>query len=188
VVLTPGDNRFDVSATLGAKVLHDAAVWNAPDPRQGIHIDAGALAGSVTGALRYGSDNFGSGGTTRALNMGGFGSMRSTPRAVVAEHPALYEYWREGEAFSYAIPLSDGNWTVTIHSFQPSPAAGAAAMSVAANGKPALAPFSVLATAGGALKGIAKSFPVPVKGGTLRLDFAGQGTKAVVAALDVTPD
>ena len=187
VTLSPGDNRVEVTATVGSTVLHDAAVWNAPDPRQGIHIDVGDLAGRVVGGQRYGSDNFVSGGSPRVLNMGGFGSMRSTPRVVAAEHPELYEYWREGEAFSYAIPLQDGKWTVTIHSFLLNAAAGSSTMSVAANGKPVLPPFSVLTAAGGALKGVAKSFPVTVKGGTLRLDFAGQGGKAVVAAIDVTP-
>ncbi|MBU6269498.1 MAG: beta-galactosidase [Sphingomonadales bacterium] len=187
VALAAGDNRVEVTATSGTTVLHDSAVWNAPDPRGGIHIDAGDLATHTVGGQRYGSDNFVTGGTPRALNMGGFGAMRSAPRVVVAEHPELYAYWREGEAFSYAIPLPDGKWTVTIHSFQTSAAAAPATMSVSADDKPALAPFNVMAEAGGALKGLAKSFPVTVKGGSLRLDFAGQGGKAVVAAIDVAP-
>lgn len=58
-------------------------------------------------------------------------------------------------------------------------------MTVTANGKIALPAFSVAQLAGGPLKGLARSFPVMVKGGVLRLDFAGAGGKAVVAAITV---
>jgi beta-galactosidase len=59
-------------------------------------------------------------------------------------------------------------------------------MTVKANGVTGLAPFNVKQAAGGAFKGISRSFPVTVKDGTLRLDFAGQGGKAVVAAIVIS--
>ena len=74
---------------------------------------------------------------------------------------------------------------MTIHSFEPREASSAM-MSVVANGKAALPPFSVRAAAGGSLIGVARSFPVSVKGGKLQLDFAATGGKAVVAAIEVT--
>lgn len=30
-----------------------------------------------------------------------------------------YDYWHEGEAFSYAIPVPDNRGRVTIHTFEP---------------------------------------------------------------------
>ena len=61
-------------------------------------------------------------------------------------------------------------------------------MSVAANGKTVVPAFNVKQAAGGALKGVARSFAVKVQGGQLRLDFTGTGGKAVVAAIEIVPD
>ena len=59
-------------------------------------------------------------------------------------------------------------------------------MSVRADSKIALPAFNVAAAAGGALKGVARSFPVSVRGGVLKLDFSATGGKAVVAAIEVS--
>ena len=57
------------------------------------------------------------------------------PRSVEASEPQLYDYWREGDAFSYAIPVPNGRWRVTIHTFEPRPAApDSLTMTVKANG------------------------------------------------------
>ncbi len=188
VTLRPGANEAVVTAQAGGKTVTDSATWTGPDPAQGVRIEAGDIATRVSGGRRFGSDNFVTGGEPVILNLVGFGGRSLAPRRdVAAPEPELYEYWREGEAFSYAIPLPDGKWRVTIHSFEPRKGeAEAVTMSVAANGKAALKPFSVLKEAGGPLKGLAKSFPITVRGGTLKLDFAGQGGKAVVAAIEVT--
>lgn len=189
VALAKGENRVVVTATSGGTTLRDEAVWTGPDTARGLALDAGDLAGQVVAGKQFGSDTFVTGGRTVPLSMGGFGSNRAPAKKVVAERPELYAYWREGEAFSYALPVADGNWTVTVHTFQPEPALAdsAATMTVTANGKPGFAPFAIGKEAGGALKGLAKSFPVSVKGGVLKLDFSGQGGKAVVAAIEVTP-
>ncbi|MFM5905985.1 MAG: glycoside hydrolase family 2 TIM barrel-domain containing protein [Novosphingobium sp.] len=189
VALSAGENRAVVTASLNGKALRDEAVWTGPDLRRGLSVDSGDLAGKVVAGRRFGSDTFVTGGRTMPLNIGGFGSNRMPAKRVSAAHPELYAYWREGDAFAYALPVPDGNWAVTIHTFQPETALAdsAATMSVAANGKPGLAPFAIGKEAGGALKALAKSFPVSVKGGLLKLDFAGQGAKAVVAAIEVSP-
>ncbi len=189
VALAKGENRVVVTATGGGKALRDEAVWTGPDTARGLALDAGDLAGQVVGGKPFGSDTFVTSGRTVPLSMGGFGSNRAPSKKVVAERPELYAYWREGEAFSYALPVADGNWTVTVHTFLPEPALAdsAATMAVTANGKLGLAPFAIGKEAGGALKGLAKTFPVTVKGGLLKLDFSGQGGKAVVAAIEVTP-
>ncbi|MDE2597421.1 MAG: beta-galactosidase, partial [Sphingomonadales bacterium] len=145
-------------------------------------------AGGLRGTARFGSDTFVTGGTPMPLNMGGFGNRRATPKVVTAPQPALYDYWREGEAFSYALPLPDGKWTVTVHTFEPRPAApDSQTMAISAGGRQVVPPFNVKAAAGGALRGMTRSFPVTVKGGVLKLDFTGAGGKAVVAAIEVMP-
>jgi beta-galactosidase len=188
VALKPGSNRVTASVSIGSKLIADAVTWNGPDPAQGIRIDAGDNAGRTLGTRRFGSDNFVSGGTPAVLNQGGFGGRRSGPlKVVTAPDPALYDYWREGDAFSYAIPLPNGKWTVTIHSFEPRNA-GSPMMAVSANGKLVIPAFGVRNAAGGSLKGLARAFPVTVKRGVLTLDFSATGGKAVVAAIEVLPE
>ncbi|MEY4500701.1 MAG: hypothetical protein RIS52_591, partial [Pseudomonadota bacterium] len=136
-------------------------------------------------ARHFGSDNFVTGGTPAILNPRGFGGRGPALRTIAAPDPALYDYWREGEAFSYAIPVPDGTWTVTVHTFEPR-ANGNAMMRISVGGKIVMPAFNVQKAAGGSLKGLAKSFVVTVKGGVLKLDFAAQNGLAVVAAIEVT--
>jgi beta-galactosidase len=180
VALKPGPNRVEVSilgaTTPGASPMplqvEDAVTWNGPDPAMaGIHLDAGDISGRTLGTRRFGSDTFVTGGTPAILNLSGFLGRGAPRKTVTAPDPALYDFWREGEAFSYAIPVPDGKWTVTVHTFEPRPTA-AAMMGVSANGKTALAPFNVAKAAGGPLKGLSRAFPVSVKGGILKLSFS----------------
>jgi beta-galactosidase len=126
------------------------------------------------------------GGTTAVLNQGGFGGRGAPKKIVTAPDLALYDYWREGEAFRYAIPVADGKWMVTIHTFALE-TTSSAQMTVSANGQPAIPAFNVRDTSGGPLKGLMRSFPVTVKGGVLSLDFSATGGKAVVAAIEIMP-
>ncbi len=198
VALKPGPNTALATGYVGSEKqgesevplavnIWDEAIFTGPDPAKGIRINAGDIAASPIGGGIFGSDNFVTGGASAVLNMGGFGSKRSGPtKSVTATHPALYDYWREGEAFSYAIPVPNGEWTVTIHTFEPRDGANTALMSVAANGQPALPAFNVAKMAGGTLSGTSGSFPVTVTGGILKLDFSATGGKAVVAAIEIT--
>jgi beta-galactosidase len=191
VALKPGPNQVLVAAPTNDRgmpvQLSDTATFNGPDPaKDGIHIDTGDISGRLLGTRRFGSDNFVTGGTPAVLNQSGFGGRRSGPlKTVNAPDPGLYDYWREGDAFSYAIPVPDGKWKVTIHTLEPR-ATGTGTMTISANGKVALPAFSLKDTTGGPLKGIAKSFPVTIKGGLLKLDFSATGGKAVVAAIEIT--
>lgn len=189
VRLRPGDNRAVVTASLNGAALQDEAVWNGPDPAKGIFIHSGSMGSSEISGHRFGSDMFVTGGIPVVLNMGGFAGQRAmAPRAVTAQQPALYDYWREGDAFSYHIPVPNGRWRVTIHSFEPRKALkDPVLMSVDANGRAALAPFDVSKEAGGPMRGLSKTFDVTVANGKLDLDFKGEGGRAVVAAIEVTP-
>jgi beta-galactosidase len=188
VALRPGANEAVVTAEVGGREVSDRAVWQGPDTARGILIDTGDLVTRVIGSRRFGSDNFVTGGMAIALDSGSFAGQRATaPRKVSAPAPEYYDFWREGNAFSYAIPIPNGKWTVTVHSMEPrSNAPDDLTMTVKANGAVALAPFNVKKAAGGVLTGISKSFPVTVRDGMLRLDFAGEGGRAVVAAIEVT--
>jgi beta-galactosidase len=181
VPLKAGPNE----ALVTAGTVSDSANWFGPNPAEGIHINAGDIARSEVNGWVFGSDNFVTGGTPAVLNQGGFGGRGAPRKTVTAPDPALYDYWREGDAYSYAVPMPNGKWKVTIHTFEPRES-GSGKMTISANGKVALLPFSLKDTAGGPLKGVAKSFPVLVKNGVLTLDFTGSGGKAVVAAFEIT--
>lgn len=188
VRLKPGANKATV-ATLGGKArLTDTATWNGPDPeKKGIRIDAGSLATRDLDGHRFGSDTFVTGGTPSVLNLVGFGgrSLRP-PRKVEAAHPELFDYWREGESFSYAVPVPDGAWTVTLHLFEPRAGAPDSQLTVRANGTAVLDRLDVQKAAGGPLKELVGSFPVKVSDGVLKLDFASTGGKAALAAIEIT--
>ncbi|CCW15995.1 Beta-galactosidase [Sphingobium indicum BiD32] len=188
VPLAPGANDAVVTAVAHGQTVRDSMVWHGPDPALGIHIDAGDIAGRVLGDRRFGSDHFVTGGQPAVFNLGSFGGRSSGPkRTVEATEPDLYAYWREGDAFSYAIPVPNGKWRVTIHSFEPrTEGTEGQSMAITAQGKTAVPAFNIARAAAGPLKGFAMTFPVRVRDGLLRLDFAGQGGKAVVAAIEIS--
>jgi beta-galactosidase len=200
VALRPGDN----TAFVTAGGLTDEATWDGIDPAaNGIRIDAGNLAVSQIDGKRYGSDTFVTGGTATARYAGAIGGQSAGPDAPVdAVHPALYDFWRLGERFTYAIPVPDGDWTVTIRTLEPGEAKidprmammlglsgeyKPVKMAVTANGQKAIASLDASAIAGGVRKGVTRGFPVRVTGGTLTLEFTGiDGGTAAVAAIEVT--
>jgi beta-galactosidase len=189
VSLAPGTNEAVVTASAKGRSITDRTIWQGPDPAQGIRIDAGDIAGRVLNGHRFGSDNFVMGGKPAVLNLGSFGGRSAGPKKIVeAADVDLYAYWREGDAFQYAIPVPNGKWRVIIHTFEPR-AAGTEeqSMTISAQGAVVVPAFNIAKEAGGSLKGISRTFEARVKDGLLRLDFAGQGGgKAVVAAIEVT--
>ncbi|WP_395337145.1 glycoside hydrolase family 2 TIM barrel-domain containing protein [Novosphingobium sp. BL-8H] len=188
VALRPGANEAVVTARANGRTLRDTAVWNGPDPeREGLRIDVGSLAGLQIGARRFGSDTFVSGGKPAVLNMSGFGGRSLTPmRTVEAADAQLFDYWREGNAFSYDIPLKDGTWQVTLHLFEPrKDASSQQALTVTANGTPVITGLNVANAAGGPLKGLVRTFPVTVTGGHLKLDFVSAEGNAALAAIEI---
>lgn len=201
VALQPGAN----TARVTAGKVSDNASWNGIDAlTDGIRIDAGNLAASKIGRHRFGSDNFVTGGAPAARYLGSIGGRsEGADVPVKAATPALFDFWRVGEQFTYAIPVPDGDWTVTIHSVEPgkrevSPESAAMSgtsgseykpvvMSVLVNGQAAIENLDVAKAAGGEKVGIARSFPVVVSGGVLKLDFQGSIGTALVAAIEIAP-
>jgi beta-galactosidase len=187
VALVPGANHLVATATIGGKQVSDAIDWTAPDPRKGVFIDSGALVGGTMGGGRYGSDDFFRGGTAKAMTAGR-NPMAAPPKVEGTVMPALFGSYREGK-FGYDIPLPDGSWTVTIASFEPDAAKGAArSFAVLANGQRVIDAFSPMQAAGDANKAVTRSFPVKSSGGRLVLAFEPVGGDAVVAGIAIRPN
>lgn len=188
VRLRAGDNQVAASAERDGKALTDSLSWTAPDATRGLHVRAGHLTGLTTSTgLRFGSDNFFTGGQVSELRLAG--RTKVAPSNVTGTRdPELYASYRQG-AFSYDLPLPDGRWTVTLHLFEPeTDAAKAAARSITvlANGKPVLTGFNPALAGGGSLKAVTHSFTATASGG-LKLDFSGGGNGAVVSAISISP-
>ncbi len=187
VTLRTGANQLVATATINGTAASDMVTLNGPDPRVGVHLDAGDLGGHVAAdGRRFGSDSFFTGGVAKVLNVMGFGRDRNAPRKIVAgaASPELYDGWREG-AFSYAIPLPNGRWTVTVHSFEPDATQAATrSFNVKANGQPVLTNFNPAAAAGGTMQAVSRSFTATVSGNLIKLDFDGA---AIVAAIEIMP-
>lgn len=192
VPLKPGTNRIAASAVFSGKAVSDEITLNGPDPlKNGLRINAGDLTEQVLEDGRhFGSDHFFDGGEAKALNpkdITAFFARGVKDKVVVgATSAALYNGYREGR-FAYEIPLSDGDWQVTLSFFEPElTAAGKRTFSVKANGKIALASIDPFLLAGGALKAVERSFPVTVQGGRLSLEFEPGKGAALVSAIEIT--
>ena len=187
VRLKPGANIVEANATIHGKTLTDRLSWNGPADTV-FRVEAGDLNGRMSGDLRYGSDNFFTGGTSVTLNpmmlrpgTAGPPSRRMTGAGDLAFHKA----YREG-AFSYDFPVTDGAWTVTLHSFEPDAALAATrTFDVVANGKAVLAEFSPSKAGGAPLVAVAKTFTVASVNGHVKLDFVPRGGVAIVSALEL---
>jgi len=200
VRLGPGENHAEVRSG----ELSDSTLWVGSNPATyGIRIDAGNIAASRSGGRRYGSDTFVTGGKPVARFAGAIGGRGSEDVPVKADVPELFDHWRAGDSFSYAIPVPDGDWKVTIRTLEPGqsefdPRMAEAfsikaeehkpvVMSVAANGEQMIERLDAALESGGARMGVARSFPVTVTDGELKLDFAGvDGGSAAVAAIEIT--
>jgi beta-galactosidase len=185
IALGQGENTVSVSATMNGAALSDTVTWTAPDPMAGLRVRAGYLTGLTTkSGVRFGSDNFFSGGKVPELRMGARGKLAPS-EVSETDDPELYASYREG-SFEYDLPLPNGRWTVTLHMFEPDKAkAGTRHFDVVANGKAALSKFNISQAAGGPMKAVTRSFPASVSNGRLLLRFTGVGGDAVISAISV---
>lgn len=189
VRLRPGENAVVATAQQDGTTLTDSLNWVAPDARDGLHIRAGHLTGMTTKTgLRFGSDNFFTGGRASELRMAG--RSKVAPSNVTdTSNPELYASYRQGN-FGYSLPLPDGRWIVTLHMFEPERDASKSvvrSITVRANGKIMLRDFNPAQAAGGALKAVTRSFEASSNGGMLKLEFEGGESGALVSAISVVP-
>jgi len=196
VRLAMGWNRLTATATRDGQRVSDSITWEYNGPRRALHIRVGSLTGTtLADGTRYGSDDYFSGGTGHTLNpykrelyADTSGNANPTKTVTGTTSPQLHASWRAGKAFSYALPLPDGRYRVTLHLFEPEGLApGQRVFAIRATGGFDRKGIDPARLAGGPLKATAITFDARAAQGELRLDFTGQKGDAAVSAIDVTP-
>ena len=167
VVLRPGKNVITARGTRGASTSADEVAWTLADPDH-VNIAAGQLATGLkaSNGLRYGSDNFFTGGTGRTLMQRSRRSQGDvTPLKGVAS-PAdaeLYATYREGR-FRYDIPLANGTYRVSLSFVEPSKdiAAGGRVFDISVNGATVISGLDVVREAGAYRTVLTRTVPASV--------------------------
>ena len=182
VRLDPGENRIAARADSGGRPVQDEVRWNAPDVASGLRINVGDLAGFVADdGGRVGSDNWFDGGAPKRL------APKLAEKVAGAADRRLHSGYREGR-FSYAIPLPNGRWRVTLLFLEPQEKRTAPRrFDVLVNGAHALRGFDPAKAAGGPLKAVARVFDAEVEDGRLQLGFAPVVGEAVLSAIEISP-
>lgn len=183
----------DVALAEGSNALvarggaaEDRVAWTlSPDASANVRIDAGAIV-AAPATRRFGSDSFFTGGKPGTLVKPADYGKPAVPAVIVGtQDSAVAATYREGR-FTYAIPLADGRYTVTLTFVEPSLAAGARVFDVRANGKAIVKGLDIAAIAGGTSKALVRSAIVTVRGGKLDLSFEPSKGDAIVSAIEVT--
>lgn len=186
------DHGVNLLTASGDSATRDAIEWRFAGEAGHYAIRAGTLTGGRgADGTRWGSDVFFTGGE------GHFRDPPPTSRGAKPGPPHLvagtadqvaYASWRDG-AFSYAVPVPAGSYRVTLHFFEPDPAAkpGERVFRLLAEGKPEGPPVDIVREAGAPMTALTRSFRVPVRDGTLDLDFVPVTGKALVSALEIAP-
>jgi len=170
VHLMPNLNQIVAKTPAG---LTDSIEWMYSGSPSIVRIKAGDLSGLVTpDGARYGSDNFFSSGEGRVI----------AGDAV----PALYSSYRVG-AFSYDVPVPDGEYTVTARLIEPTEtSAGKRVFDVVSNRKVVLSAVDPFKLSGGTLKPVERSFTARAMNGHLQIEFRPRADMtAVVSALEI---
>jgi beta-galactosidase len=196
VRLAMGWNRLTATATRDGQQISDSIAWEYNGPRRALHIRTGSLTGTtLADGTRYGSDDYFSGGTGHALNpykrelyADTSGNANPVKTVTGTTSPQIYASWRAGKAFSYALPLPDGRYRVTLHLFEPDGLApGQRVFEIRATGGFDRKGIDIARRAGGPLKATSLTFVARSTGGALRIDFTGTKREAIVSAIDVVP-
>ena len=118
------------------------------------------------------------------------GSVTSVPNTTTingTSDPTLYRTQRTGASFSYALPVPNGSYTLSLLFAEIGSDTGTNAFGATANGSSLFTGFNVYSAAGGADKALIRQFPVTVTNGQLSLNFAATAGSAAVAALQLLP-
>jgi beta-galactosidase len=191
VALRRGKNVITARGTRGTSTSADEVAWTLSNPGQ-VNIAAGQIATGLetSDGTRYGSDNFFTGGTGRKLMQR---TRRSegdaTPLKGIAS-PAdaeLYATYREGR-FRYDIPLTNGNYRVTLGFVEPSKemAAGGRVFDVSVNGTTVISGLDVVRETGAYRTVLTRSLPVSVSNGRLELVFTPVAGEAIVSNITIS--
>src|SRR3954447_6999272 len=132
----------------------------------------------TTSGTSYLGDQYFSGGQTFSV---------TAPIANTTDD-ALYQDERFGQNFSYAIPLANGNYNVTLkfaENYFDAP--GQRIFDVNAEGKLVVDNLDVWSAAGGKNKALDVVVPVSVQDGTLNLQFLSSVNNALIDAIRIVP-
>ena len=170
--------------------LASAVTWSfttttAAPPGTTVRINSGGAAYTATDGRAFAADQYFTGGSTLSV----------TDAISGTTEPALYQNERWGN-FSYAIPVTNGNYDVTFHFVELYYNVGSCigkrvfSMDIADTGlSPDIANLDVCAAAGGADKALVRTVTgVQVTDGTLNIQSVyGSVDDPELAAIEVTP-
>ncbi|RMG18564.1 MAG: DUF5060 domain-containing protein, partial [Bacteroidetes bacterium] len=144
-----------------------------------VNINCGGNAYTASSGELYEADTYFTGGNV------------FTTTNPIANTPddSLYQSERTAAGgFSYAIPVSNGNYKIRLHFaeiFHTAPAARI--MDVSLEGQPVLTNFDIFAEAG-AFTAFTKDFPVTIADGFINLDFSATVDQPKISAIQVLTD
>lgn len=187
VPLNAGSN--DVTAIghyAGGVEVQDKVQWKlGDDVARAIRIDSGTLVAASSGAGRFGSDAFFTGGTTGNVHPpSGYGPPPPKKPLQGTTDVDLVSSYREGD-FSYRLPLPEGRYKVILTFVEPNAAVGERQFDVYANGDRKVKALDIAANAGAPLTVIKRDFTVKVGSDKLDLRFTPVKGKAIVSAIEV---
>ena len=188
VHLDQGANELKAAATINGAEVADTIQWTFAGKANTVRIKAGDLSGYTTPhGERFGSDTYFHGGIGKSVNSPGTPAYGQAGVSAT-DDARLYDSYREGGDFSYAIPLPAGKYKVTLHFIEPvATKSNERVFEVKANGTVALRKVDVFAAARGKLKPYSRSFTVDVENGALTLEFHAIKGQALISACEITP-
>jgi beta-galactosidase len=172
------------TADIAGTASTDSMRWTFLGSPGSVRIKAGDISGYLTKTgQRYGSDDYFSGGNAGSINP--LDKRASERIAVAADDPGIYDSFREG-AFAYRIPLPSGRYRVTLKFEEPiAGEAGTREFNVLVNGTIVLKRFDIFSSAGGALKGVDRTFDSTLRDNTMLIEFVPLKGAALVSALSI---
>lgn len=188
VRLTAGENTVVARGRFGKSTIADRVSWRLDPANSGsVRIDAGALVAGKSASGQFGSDTFFKGGEIGSMDVPAFYGRPAKPAAIgnTSDRDIAASY-RSGH-FSYAIPLENGKYRVSLTFVEPALGPGERLFNVTANGASALADLDVAKEAGATLTALERSFEVQVERGILDLNFVPTRGQAVVSAIRIEP-
>jgi len=117
------------------------------------------------------------------------GSAISTTTTITGTNDqALYQAQRSGTTFSYAEPVANGTYVLSLLFAEiQGNTTGQRIFNVSANGAQLLSNYDIYKDAGGANKAVVKTFPVTITNGQLSLSLTGVTGNAALAAFSLLP-
>ena len=186
VELAAGENVLEAKGTGASQNISDSAQWQlSPQLENAYYIDTGALMAADSAPDTFGSDAFFSGGSAAILDKpGGWGR---SPKPAVIHNMAdrnIATTYRSG-AFSYALPLANGEYKINLQVVAQSEALDFAVTINQGEPVPVQLPAG---NDNDGYNGKTISLTAQVTNGLLTLGFTPGDSPAAVSAIEVSPE